>query len=275
MTGISYKNEGSTMKMLMCKPNYYGIEYEINPWMNRKIKVNSLTAMAQWGNLYSTISRCGVQVELVEPEKEVPDMVFTANAGLVVGKQVYLAHFRHPERHPERRYFRNWFVKSGYQLADEIDLTLNARFEGEGDALFAGQTLFAGFGIRSEKSCYTNFVGLDPSTLVYCELVDPYFYHLDTCFCPLNAGIALWWPDAFSKESQKAMRNAIELIALPENEVRRFACNSIVLGKEIIIPSECPRTSDLLQNMGFTVHVCDVSEFIKAGGACKCLTLFI
>jgi len=65
------------------------------------------------------------------------------------------------------------------------------------------------------------------------------------------------------------------VFAVPENEAKHFACNAVVLGKHVIMPANCPETKNHLEHKGFTVFECDMSEFIKAGGACKCLTLLL
>lgn len=263
------------MKILMCKPTFYDIEYEINPWMNKRIKADRLKASLQWNQLYDIIKKCGAEIELIEPQKKLPDMVFTANAGLVQDRKVLLSDFRPPERRGEKHYYKQWFIKAGYQLLDQSVASAGCFFEGEGDALFSQNRLFAGYGIRSEKAYYTNMDVFDIEQLIYCELIDPYFYHLDTCFCPLDGLRGLWWPAAFTTSSQAAMQEAMELFAIPEKEAKSFACNAVVIDKNVIIPSGCPVTADYLNDLGYDVFSCEMSEYIKAGGACKCLTLYI
>ena len=102
---------------------------------------------------------------------------------------------------------------------------------------------------------------------------NPYFYHLDTCFCPLNAELAIWYPPAFTPDSQERMSKQIELIPVVAEEAKRFACNAVVLNKQVILPTYCPQISAALEKRGFTVYACDMDEYLKAGGACKCLTL--
>ena len=260
------------MKILMCRPDYFGINYEINPWMNMQKKVDHDTAIQQWETLYKTILNCGAAVELLEPVPGWPDMVFTANAGLLYQKKVILSHFKHKERQGEQLYFKEWFNKSGFKIENPV-VNEDPYFEGAGDALPAGDKLFAGYGFRTERHFYEKASYLDHSKIIYCELADPYFYHLDTCFCPLNDTLAMWYPGAFTEESQKKMLENIELIAVTEEEARRFACNAVVLDKNVILPSNCPDISAALEERGFTVYACDMNEYLKAGGACKCLTL--
>jgi len=256
----------------MCRPEYYGIEYEINPWMDMKQKVDPKTAVSQWDKLHETITRCGAQIDLVAQVRGCPDMVFTANAGLLYKNKIVLPHFKHKERQGELSYFQTWFENAGFQIANTISND-TPFFEGAGDALFAGDKLFVGYGFRSDRRFYEQSNYFDKSKLIYCELADPYYYHIDTCFCPLNENLAMWYPPAFTPESQKRMAAEIKLIPVAENEAKHFACNAVVLGKNVILPAECPEISHALEQHGFTVHPCNMYEYLKAGGACKCLTL--
>lgn len=260
------------MRILMCRPEYFGVEYEINPWMDIKHKVDHKKAIKQWETLHKIITECGAQVDLIPPVHGWPDMVFTANAGLLYQNKMILPHFRHKERQGEMPYFHQFFKQAGFNIANSVtDST--PYFEGAGDALPAGGLLFAGYGFRTDRVFYEKSGLFDQDKLIYCELADPYYYHIDTCFCPLSDRLAIWYPKAFTEESQKRMSAAIELIPVAEEEARRFACNAVVLDNHVIIPSGCPQISRELEQRGFTVHAAEVNEYLKAGGACKCLTL--
>lgn len=262
------------MRILMCAPEYYGLEYEINPWMDMKVKVDRELAFAQWKNLYQTITESGTEVVLLDPAPHWPDMVFTANAGLPYKRKIILSHFKYKERQGEVPYFKKWFLDANYEILFDSMLNPNLpHFEGAGDALFAGRKLFAGYGFRTDRQFYSEMPDLNNLQLFFCELVDPYFYHIDTCFCPLNDRQAIWYPYAFSPESRKKIQNELDLIEVDEKEAKNFACNSVVLDQTIIIPARCPELAKKLQQLNLNVKACEMSEFIKAGGACKCLTL--
>ena len=67
-------------KFFMCPPSYYDVEYVINPWMKGNLGgVDRDEAVREWDSLYRTLSK-QAEVEIIEPEKGFPDMVFTANA---------------------------------------------------------------------------------------------------------------------------------------------------------------------------------------------------
>lgn len=271
-----YRN-GSTI--LMCSPQYFEISYEINPWMSVKRGALPELAMQQWQRLYQTIQDCGAKIELLLPVPGLPDLVFTANCGMRMGREIYLSRFKYPERQKEYSEFKKWFTQAGYTIAAERPEFFNASgeyvgpcFEGAGDALFLGDTLFAAYGFRTDKDIYPYLFKLfNIKRRVLCELVEPHFYHLDTCFCPLNERQALWFPPAFSAKTQQEMRQSAELFDIPAEEERSFACNAVIIHQHAIIPERCPETRHILKKLNFTVHECAMTEFIKSGGACKCL----
>jgi N-dimethylarginine dimethylaminohydrolase len=258
----------------MCRPDYFEVDYEINPWMNVNKKADHNAAVNQWEILYKSIKNCGAQVDLVQPVVGWPDMVFTANAGLFYENKLIMSHFKYKERQGEIPYYKTWFTQAGFEIINNNTPT-SPFFEGAGDALSAGGNLFAGYGFRSDLSFYEQASYLNHNKIIFCELTDPYFYHLDTCFCPLNDNLAIWYPQAFTKESQKSMAENIELIPVVEEEAKRFACNAVVINNNVILPNLCPQISAALKERNYITHACDMTEFLKSGGACKCLTLRI
>lgn len=259
--------------ILMCAPDFYGIHYEINPWMKVEFGVNHEIALTQWKALCDTLKQCGAELHFLTPAKGWPDLVFTANGGLILGeKQVVLPYFKYPERQGELTHFKEWFEKQNFRILNPHP-EKGAHFEGAGDALFAGDLLFVGYGFRSDKDFFEKATYLPKNNLIYCELIDPYFYHLDTCFCPLNHSLALWYPEAFSVDARREMEKNIELIAVTEAEAKEFACNAVVINKHVILPTNTPVLQKILEKHQFQPHPLPMSEFIKAGGACKCLTL--
>lgn len=257
---------------LMCPPDYYEIAYEINPWMSVRHQTNHDLAKKQWNAYYELLTKkLKVRVELIPAEKNLPDMVFTANAGLIKKRIFVRSNFRHKERQGEERPFENWFKKKGY-ITKAIDRPFC--FEGEGDALFMADELYTGFHFRSDVEAHDIVSGYLKNSYFALELCDKRFYHLDTCFAPLDDKSALMYLPAFEPYAQLVLlENVPDPIRVPEKEALRFACNAVVLGKEIVIPQGCPETTKELEKRGFRVHALDFSEFMKAGGAAKCLVL--
>ena len=123
-----------TRRVLMCPPLHYGIEYEINPWMHRANRVDRRRALVEWRNLYRELLQLGIEVELVRQEAGLPDMTFTANAGLALGTTYIPSNFRYPERQAESAYFSRWFESHEYRLQP---VPQPHYWEGEGDVLWS------------------------------------------------------------------------------------------------------------------------------------------
>ena len=191
--------------LLMCPPDYFGIEYEINPWMSVEIAADHGLAQDQWRGLHSLLSATGIDIQLLTPTEGLPDLVFTANAGLVFGRKVLVSRFRHPQRQGEEPVFRDWFASHGFEIVDFAPSSAGggSDFEGAGDALFCGDTLFAGYRMRSDATCHQQIGSILGVRVIPVELVDPRYYHLDTCFCPLAADEAIWYPPAFDEYGRR------------------------------------------------------------------------
>ena len=262
-----------TRHVLMCEPVHFRIDYEINPWMRRSNAVMGPAAQAQWRTLRDVIERLGVTVELVAPGPAAPDMTFTANAGIAAGRRFIPSNFRFPERQAEAALFTSWFVDHGY----EVETIHEPHYwEGEGDILPAGDQVFAGYRFRTEERALDHLDSLLGQPVVRLELADPRFYHLDTCFCPLGQGRALYYPPAFSEEARGALGEHFpDLIAVPAAEAERFACNALVVDDSVVMNTGCEATSAALRERGLRCLATPTDEFIKAGGSVKCLALML
>lgn len=258
-------------RILMCKPDYYGIEYEINPWMNRLVGTDPETSACQWQALHDTLVGLGVEISLVEPIKGLPDLVFTANAGLVFRSIFIPSKFRHGVRKGEEPYYTEWARRHDF---DVVMVPGDHYFEGAGDALFCGETLFAGYRFRSDAWGHQwigERLGVEVLPL---ELVDARYYHLDTCFCPISETQAIYFPGAFDEYGQTVLKSRIDqLIEVSAEEAVSFSCNAVVVGKTVILNDGSPQLAAALREIGYDVKPLRLTEFIKAGGSAKCLTL--
>jgi N-dimethylarginine dimethylaminohydrolase len=182
-----------------------------------------------------------------------------------------MARFRHPERQGEIAYDEAWLREAGFRIEHVPD---DLNFEGAGDALFCGDTLFAGYRIRSAARGHQQIGAMLGCRVIPLELVDPYYYHLDTCFCPLAPGKAIYHSPAFDSYGREALAAHVEeFIEVEESEARRFACNAVVVGRTVVTNTGCPRLHAQLRERGFDPRETPLDEFVKAGGSAKCLTL--
>ncbi len=264
---------------LMCPPRFFDVQYVINPWMEGNLHAASYPlALEQWKQLHNTLGE-HADILQVEPQPALPDMVFTANAGLVSGNDdgtAVLSRFRCAERRGEEKHFRAWFEVEGFTVHD---VPAETQFEGEGDALFTpdGTRLWAGHGWRTGLESHALLRELWPGIAVTSlRLIDPRFYHLDTCFAPLPNGDLLYYPPAFDELSRTAIEAFYppeERIAVEEPDALRFACNAVSTGNTILLNEISPSLCSRIEARGLKVKQVQLSEFLKAGGAAKCLCL--
>ncbi|WP_435019539.1 dimethylarginine dimethylaminohydrolase family protein [Tundrisphaera sp. TA3] len=261
----------ATPRILMCPPDHYGIEYEINPWMDRARGSDPAESARQWRALRDALVDLGVVIETMDPVPGLPDLVFTANAGLVFGDRFFSARFRHGVRQGETPLFDRAARRLGFTVEA---LPPGHNFEGAGDALFCGPTLFAGYRYRSDARSHQwlgQRLGVEVLPL---ELVDPRFYHMDTCFCPLSPDAAIYYPGAFDEYGRAVLRDRIgTLIEVSAEEAASFSCNAVVVGRTVLLNDGAPRLAEDLGSIGFATRPLRLTEFIKAGGSAKCLTL--
>jgi lysine-ketoglutarate reductase/saccharopine dehydrogenase-like protein (TIGR00300 family) len=265
----------SSIRFMMCAPDHYDVDYVINPWMEGNIHKSSRDrAVEQWQQLYCILSDHAT-VDLIKPQKGVPDMVFTANAGLVLEKTAVLSRFFHKERQGEEPYFQQWFEENGFTVHV---LPKDLPFEGAGDALLdrEGRWLWAGYGFRSELGSHPYLAKWLDIEVLSLRLMDERFYHLDTCFCPLKDGYLLYYPPAFDAYSNRRIEMHVpaeKRIVVGETDAVNFACNAVNVDDMIIMNRASEELQYRLGDLGFKLIETPLTEFLKAGGAAKCLTL--
>ncbi|WP_448101670.1 dimethylarginine dimethylaminohydrolase family protein [Luteibacter jiangsuensis] len=268
--------ERTVPRLLMCAPTFFEVSYVINPWMTDHVHdTTSERARRQWDALRDTVSR-HADVVLQPPVEGLPDMPFTANAGLVFGNTFVPSRFRYPERQGEEAHDREWFARHGFDIVDLPDTVF---FEGAGDALFdrgVSRRLWMGHGHRSDAEAALELARLLDIEVLPLKLSDPRFYHLDTCFCPLANGYLLYFPGAFDPPALALIERHVppgQRIAVHEHDALDFACNAVNLGRVVILNRSSGELRERLEGAGFMVVEVALDEFMKSGGAAKCLTL--
>ncbi len=262
-------------RFLMCAPAHFAIDYAINPWMYAgRGRVDAVRAMSQWTLLREVLGRHAA-IDCLAPVPGLPDLPFTANAGLVRGSIAIPSRFRHVERRGEEAFNARWFAQAGFDVRVLPD---GPCFEGAGDALFDDvlDVLWMGHGPRSDVAAAPTLASILGVEVRPLRLVDPRFYHLDTCFCPLPGGALLWYPPAFdaaSRRSVEASVDAARRIAVDTRDALAFACNAISFGSALVLHRASGRLKQGLDELGFTAIETPLDEFHKSGGSAKCLTL--
>jgi N-dimethylarginine dimethylaminohydrolase len=262
-------------RFLMCPPTHFGVLYEINPWMHTEVTVDVDLAHEQWNNLVTALRAAGAELEFMDPAEGWPDLVFTANAGIVNGRQFVPTHFKHPERQGETEHDIAWFQDRGYVVDRLPETTIH---EGAGDALPFGlgenKVLVSGYRTRSDSSSHAYLSRLTGAAVRSVELTDSRLYHLDLTFTPLDDQRAIIARMAFDRFGFETLTKLVpEPLVLEDDEALSFCCNSVVVGKNIVMPNCPPRVGRQLEAWGFSPVEAPVTEFMKGGGGCRCLTI--
>ncbi len=259
----------------MCPPEWYGVDSVMNPWMAGNVHRSSRDlAFAQWKGMYNVL-RGVSDVRLLHPEPGCPDMVFLAHGALVQHGVAALASFAYPQRRAETDHLRRWLQAQGMLVWDTPRETA---FEGEGDVVFDedGSALWAAHGVRTCRSVHGHIGAAWHVPVRSLHLVDPRFYHLDTCFAPLAGGNLLYYPEAFDAASLTLIEKAYPAdrrIPVREEDATRMACCALNIGRTVFTGELSRRLALQLFNMGYDVVQLELGEFIKGGGGARSLAL--
>jgi N-dimethylarginine dimethylaminohydrolase len=272
-------------RIIMTSPEHYEVSYSINPWMQpsewaRDPVTATRTARTQWEHLAARLHEHDLTVETAPGEPGLPDMVFPANAAIVLDGVALLARFRHPQRQGEEAHFRNYFeklVRRGL-IACVTELPEGIVQEGAGDCIWdAKRGLFwAGYGPRSHVRSLKEIGTVFGVPVLGLELATEYYYHLDTCFCPLPGGEILYYPPALTARGRMLLEGIVPAenrIAATQDEAAAFSLNAIAAGRNLIMARPPARLAALLEDRGYNVCDMDLSSFVLSGGAAYCMTL--
>nr|WP_253771984.1 dimethylargininase [Goodfellowiella coeruleoviolacea] len=258
----------------MCRPTHFTVRYAINPWMDPSQPVDTERAVAQWTELRDTYERLGHTVELIDPQPDLPDMVFAANAGTVIGGRVLGARFRSTERAPEAEFYRRWFVEHGYR-----DVIMPTRTnEAEGDLVWTGTVLLAGTGFRTDPAAHAEAQEALGVPVISLQLVDPRYYHLDVALFVLDDRAArplvAYYPEAFSPGSRRVLQRLFpDAVIATEADAACLGLNAVSDGHHVVLPVEATNLAAQLADRGFDPIPVDISEIRKSGGGPKCCTM--
>jgi ornithine aminotransferase len=271
--------------LMMGSPDHFEVSYTINPWMDPaqwSVSADRLAGDARrgWAALKAMYERLGARVWTQPAVRGLPDMVFTANSAVVLDRKVLLARFLCPERQGEERHNRAWFeaLRARGQVDEIVEPPPGLFFEGAGDAIWdpARRLMWTAYGQRSSRAMHAVIEQLYGVPTMPLELVDPRFYHLDTCFCVLPRGDILWYPPAFSGDAADAVRRVAgddRLIAATDEDALHLGVNSVCIGRDVVMCHVSDVTRAALAGRGYTVHVVPLDSFNRSGGAAYCLTL--
>ena len=263
---------------LMVEPNHFRVDYAINPFMHLDDQPDPVLARHQWLDVVAAIEAAGGTVEVLPQQPDAPDMVYAMNLGLALqgnadsGSRVVLSHMRYPQRRMETPAAEDWFAGHGFARRSVGRDGVGAHFEA-GDAFAWRGELVVGYGPRTEELALKHLATDLGVSVRGVRITHPGMYHMDIGFCPLDETRAMVCPEAYDAASAQALLDLVpEPLVLTEEEGLAFCANSIVLGRTIVMPACNDRVRAQLEAWDFEVVVVDVSEFLKGGGAIRCMT---
>lgn len=255
-------------RYLMCPPEHFEVRYAINPWMDPSRPVDRALALQQWQRLVHVYEGLGHVVERIDPLPGHPDMVFAANGGLVHGGRALGARFTHPERQAEGPAYLA-------RLASLVEVSPATHTnEGEGDFLVVGDRVLAGTGFRTDRAAHAEAAAVLDVEVVSLELVDPRYYHLDTCLAVLSDEHVAYYPAAFSPASQEVLaRRYPDAIRASSWDAEVLGLNCVSDGLHVVLAERAEGLAGQLADAGYLPVPVDLSELLKAGGSVKCCTM--
>ena len=283
---MAMKHAEPKARLLMGHPRHFAVSYRINPWMDPQGWVREERALAtasadEWAALHDRLQQLGARIEEVPGVPGLPDLVFTANAAVVLDRTALLARFRHPERQAEEPHFAAAFRRlQARGLIDAVrSLPKGVVLEGAGDCLWdsARRLFWMGYGQRSDASARHAVEDTFGFDVIALELADPRFYHLDTAFCPLPGGDVIYLPEAFTAADREVIRDRVSAdcrIEITLAEASRLAANAVAIDDAVVLVDDCSDALRMrLQKRGYRVIGTPLASFRRSGGAAFCLTL--
>jgi len=275
----------SAPRFLMCPPQHFAVAYSINPWMDPAKWADDGSALKaraaqQWVALHAALLEGGAMIETVPPLEGAPDLVFTANAAVVLDGKALLARFRHPERQIEEPVFAAGFraLADRGLIKDVIELPRGIVLEGAGDCLWdrTRGLFWMGCGFRSDEAAAREVEAAFGVSCLPLRLSEASYYHLDTAMCALPCGGVIYYPDAFTPFARDMIHAHVapaDRIPLSSEDAARFAANAVVVGRSIVLSSCSTELRRSLEARGYRVIETLLDAFQRSGGSACCLTL--
>lgn len=271
--------------LMMTDPDHYDVSYVINPWMapgawSSDRAGHLAAAVVASNNLKAALEKAGAEIFTISGVEGLPDLVFPANAAIVLDRRVIVARFSCAERQGEEQVFLDAFNRlKAKGLFDEVSSFPEGVFqEGAGDCIWdkTRQHFWVGYGQRSSRESIAEIEKFFGEKIAPLELAMPRFYHLDTCFLPLSGGDVVYYPNAFTAEAKASIRSIVsadKLIEASDDDAAAFSVNAVNIGKQIVMAKPPQRLVDILTERGYTVTGVDLAPFIMSGGGAYCMTL--
>lgn len=240
--------------------------------MDTHNKVDHHRVREEYEALKQVYLELGCEILEIEQGKGLPDMVYAANFGFPQDNIFIKANFMFDERKGEAELAKQYFQNLGFKIKE---LPENVAWEGQGDFLKVGDKYFLGWGKRSDFEAKKHLASILDGDIIDLKLIDPYYYHIDTCFLPLTKDTVAINQYSFEKEDlEKIKQHFKHIIYVGKNDNAHLACNAVVIGQTIVVARGISQQlKDDFKQAGFDTREVAMDEYRKGGGSVKCLTL--
>ena len=278
-TSVLSKRSSARQQLLVCPPRFFDTHFLFNPWMDYRQRVNRHRAWRQWRDLVSALEQAGAEVQVIDPQPDSSAMVFTADAALLLDdSSALLLKNDGPRGDIEPWLFRSWFLRNGFTTES---MPTEARIDGGNLVELHDGSLAAGLkpGATGRGEVYLakrlRLKG-GKKRIVPLALIDRRFLHLDMVLGNVGGRAYLVFPEGLALGMEGIEGTPIaerEVIRLNRCDAEAFAANLVTVGDVVLTGKISSELRRRIMSHGFWVEELALTEFYKAGGGAKCLTL--
>lgn len=275
---ISHINSttGVLKKVLLSRPDYLALA-PINKiaceWLDKGVIIDRNKALYEHDQLIEIYKSNGIEVEIIEPIKELTSMVFARDFGFNLKEGFVLGRFKENIRKQESEKYAARLEKMGVPMIARCN---EGVMEGGDFWQLDEKTLALGNLQRSNKEGINNIrKQLAPFGYEILEVEsNPMYLHLDMIFNIVGEKTAVAYWEGLPEHFQDYLTyHSFDIIKIKEEDVFKHFCNLQALGNKRVISLKANTDVNLqLRKKGFEVFELDSTEILKTGGGPHCMT---
>ena len=219
-------------------------------------------AVRQWEGYVEAFQASGWQAIKVTPVDRCPDGVFIEDTMVVYGNVAVISRPWHPSRRPETGTAEAAVAALGYSIHR---IRAPGTLEG-GDILKVGHTIYVGLGSRTNADAALQLRSfLEPLGARVLTVPITKVLHLKSAVTALPDGTIIGYTPLVDNPGFFH-----HYLGMPEES----GAHVVDLGGgRVLTAFDCPKSVEIIENLGYQVVAVDVSEFQKLEGCVTCLSV--